>query len=55
MLHCTAQNRPKRFKQPCLNATATGTRASTFLSDLRREEKGNLGPRESDTMCECLN
>ena len=55
MAHCTAQNRPKRFKQPCSNATATETRASTFLSDLRREEKGKLGHRESDTTCECLN
>ena len=55
MAHCTAQNKPKRFKQPYLSATATRTRASTFFSYLWRENKGELGQRESDTACECLN
>ena len=52
--NCTAQNQPKRFKQPYLSATATQARASTFLSELRREEKGGWMHRESATTCECL-
>ena len=54
MAHCTAQNKPKRFKQPYFSATATRTRGSTFFSNLSREDKGGLGHRESGTMCECL-
>ena len=55
MAHCTAQNKPKRFKQPFCSATARRKRASTFFSNLCREDKGGLGHRESDTKCECLN
>ena len=55
MAHCTAQNKPKRFKQPYFSATATRTGASTFFSYLRRENKDELGHRESETACECLN
>ena len=51
MAHCTAQNKPKLFKQPYFSATATRKRASTFFSNLCREEKGGFGHRESDTMC----
>ena len=32
--NCTAQNKPKRFKQSYFSVTATQARASTFLSDL---------------------
>ena len=55
MAHCTAQNQPKRLKQPYFSATATQTGASTFFSNLWREDKGGLGHRESDTTCECPN
>ena len=55
MAHCTALNKPKRFKQPYFNATATQTRASTFFSYMERENKGDLGYRESATACGCLN
>ena len=54
MAHSTAQNKPKRFKQPYFSATAAQTRARTFLSYLRRENKGELGYRESATACKCL-
>ena len=55
MAHCTAQNKPKRFKQFYFSATATQTRASTLFSYLWRENKGESGYRESATACECLN
>ena len=55
MAHCTAQSKPKRFKQPYISATTTQTRASTFFSYLCRDNKGELGCRESATACECLN
>ena len=34
LAHCTAQNKPKRFKQTYFSVTATRTRASTFFSNL---------------------
>ena len=52
--NCTAQNKPKRFKQPNFSATATQARASTFLSDLGREEKGGWMHRENARACVCL-
>ena len=52
--NCTAQNKPKRLKEPYFSATATRAGATTFLSDLCREEKGGLRPRESARTCECL-
>ena len=52
--NCTAQNKRKRFKQAYFSGTATRAQASTFLSDLWREEKGGLRYRESATICECL-
>ena len=32
MAHCTAQNKPKRFKQPYFSATATHDQALSFLT-----------------------
>ena len=41
--HCTAQNKPKRFKQPYFSATTTRTRATTFFFTCEERTRVNWG------------
>ena len=47
-------NKPKRFKQPYFNATATHEQTLSFLT-CEEGTRMNLGYREGVTACECLN
>ena len=43
MAHCTSQNKPKRFKQPYFNATATRTQASISFLTCEERTRVNWG------------